>query len=171
MKETEAEVAELQALMDAVYPRSTEHLRSIITGQQQLSAAALVRILTGMRVLTVATVTATGEPRISAVDGHLLHARWVFTTAGSAAKARHLRARPAASVAYVDGERIGVFTHGTVEFLTPRHPDFAETEEYLVGHYGSSPSSWGPDIVYCRLEPTWMVGYGDERKLLPTAAR
>ncbi|NIK61022.1 pyridoxamine 5'-phosphate oxidase family protein [Kribbella shirazensis] len=171
MKETPAEVAELQALMDAVYPRSTEHLRSIITGQNQLSAEALVRVLTGMRVLSVATVTASGEPRISAVDGHLLHARWVFTTAGSAAKARHLRARPAASVSYVDGERIGVFTHGTVEFLTPAHPDFAEIEEYLVGHYGDSPSNWGPDIVYCRLEPTWMMGYGDERKLLETPAR
>lgn len=166
MKETAAEVTELQALMDAVYPGSTAHLRSIITGQQQLSAAALVRVLTGMCVLSLATVTAKGEPRISAVDGHLLHGRWVFTTSGSAAKARHLRARPAASVAHLDGERIGVFTHGAVEFLTPEHPDFAEIEEYLVGHYGESPTVWGPDIVYLRLQPTWMIGYGDERKLL-----
>ncbi|MGI8697816.1 MAG: pyridoxamine 5'-phosphate oxidase family protein [Mycobacteriales bacterium] len=50
--------------------------------------------LQGMRTLSVATVTARGEPRISAVDGHLLHAKFVFTTAGSAAKARQLRARP-----------------------------------------------------------------------------
>ncbi|HEY3557882.1 MAG TPA: pyridoxamine 5'-phosphate oxidase family protein [Kribbella sp.] len=165
MRETAAEVTELQALMDAVYPGSTEHLRGIITGEQQLSADALVRALTGMCVLSLATVTARGEPRISAVDGHFLHARWVFTTSGSAAKARHLRARPAASAAYLDGERIGVFTHGKVEFLTPEHPDFAEIEEYLTGHYGESPSSWGSDIVYLRLQPTWMVGYGDERKL------
>lgn len=166
MRETAAEVKELQALMDAVYPGSTEHLRSIITGQQQLSAAALVQALTGMCVLSLATVTARGEPRISAVDGHLLHARWVFTTSGSAAKARHLRARPAASAAHIDGERIGVFTHGAVEFLPAKHPDFAEIEEYMVGHYGESPSGWGPDIVYLRLQPAWMVGYGDERKLL-----
>ncbi|WP_427895670.1 pyridoxamine 5'-phosphate oxidase family protein [Kribbella sp. GL6] len=162
MRETAEEVAELQALMDAVYPRSTEHLRSIIKGRKRLSAAGLVRALTGMCTLSLATVTARGEPRISAVDGHFLHARWVFTTSGSAAKARQLRARPAASIAYVDGERIGVFSHGEVEFLTAAHPDFAEIEEHLTNHYGSSPSSWGPDIVYCRLRPTWIVGYGDE---------
>ncbi|MFF0345502.1 pyridoxamine 5'-phosphate oxidase family protein [Kribbella sp. NPDC004875] len=166
MRETAAEVTELQALMDAVYPRTTSHLRSIIKDQRQLSAEVLVQVLTGMCTLTLATVTAHGEPRISAVDGHFLHARWVFTTSGSAAKARHLRARPAASAAYVDGERIGVFTHGQVEFLAPEHPDFAEIEEYMVGHYGNSPSTWGPDIVYCRLQPTWVVGYGDARQLL-----
>lgn len=162
MRESASEVAELQALMDAVYPRSTEHLRSIIKGRKRLSAAVLVEALTGMCTVTLATVTARGEPRISAVDGHFVHARWVFTTSGSAAKARHLRQRPAASLAYVDGERIGVFSHGNVEFLTAGHPDFAEIEEYLTDHYGSSPSSWGPDIVYCRLQPTWVVGYGDE---------
>ena len=162
MRETAAEVAELQALMDAVYPRSTEHLRSIIKGPHRLSAEALVRSLTGMCTLSLATVTARGEPRISAVDGHFLHARWVFTTSGAAAKARHLKQRPAASIAYVDGERIGVFSHGDVEFLTAEHPDFAEIEEHLTNHYGESPSSWGPDIVYCRLQPTWVAGYGQE---------
>ncbi|HWD83737.1 MAG TPA: pyridoxamine 5'-phosphate oxidase family protein [Kribbella sp.] len=162
MRETAAEVAELQALMDAVYPRSTQHLRNIIKGRKRLSADTLVRALTGMCTVNLATVTARGEPRISAVDGHFLHARWVFTTSGSAAKARHLKQRPAASLAYVDGERIGVFSHGKVEFLTAAHPDFAEIEEYLTDHYGSSPSSWGPNIVYCRLQPTWVVGYGDE---------
>ncbi|MGZ0147361.1 pyridoxamine 5'-phosphate oxidase family protein [Kribbella sp. WER1] len=159
MRETTAEIAELQALMDAVYPRSTEHLRGIISGSRRLTAEAMVRRLTGMCTLSLATVTARGEPRISAVDGHFLHARWVFTTSGSAAKARHLRARPTASVAYIDGERIGVFSHGQVEFLTAEHPDFAEIEEHLTSHYGSSPSSWGQDIVYCRLRPTWVVGF------------
>lgn len=163
MKETAAEVTELQLLLDAAYQRSTEHLRSIITDRRRLTAAELVRVLTGMCTLNLATVTARGEPRISAVDGHFLHARWVFTTAGSAAKARHLRARPAASISYVDGERIGVFSHGEVEFLSTDHPDFAEIEEHLTNHYGSSPSSWGEDIVYCRLRPAWMVGYAFDK--------
>ncbi len=166
MRETAAEVEELQALLDSAYKRSTEHLRNIITGPRRLDADALVRVLTGMCTLNLATVTARGEPRISAVDGHFLHARWVFTTAGSAAKARHLKARPAASISYVDGERIGVFSHGDVEFLTPEHADFAEIETHLTKHYGSSPSSWGPDIVYCRQQPSWMVGYGDQAALL-----
>ncbi|MEU8224265.1 pyridoxamine 5'-phosphate oxidase family protein [Kribbella sp. NPDC048915] len=166
MRETAEEVTRLQELLDASYGRSTEHLRGIITGDRRLSADELVRVLTGMCTLNLATVTARGEPRISAVDGHFLHGRWVFTTAGSAAKARQLRARPAASISYVDGERIGVFTHGSVKFLTADHPDFAEIEAHLTAHYGSSPSSWGDDIVYCRLEPTWMVGYAADKAAL-----
>ena len=163
MKETAAEVSALQELLERAYERSTEHLRNIITDPRRLEADDLVRVLTGMCTLNLATVTARCEPRISAVDGHFLHARWVFTTSGSAAKARHLKARPAASLSYVDGERIGVFSHGDVEFLTPEHPDFAEIEAHLTNHYGSSPSSWGDDIVYCRLQPSWMVGYAFDK--------
>lgn len=163
MKETSEEVTGLQQLLDAAYGRSTQHLKNIITDQRRLDAEELTRVLTGMCTLNLATVTAGGEPRISAVDGHFLHGRWVFTTAGSAAKARHLKARPAASISYVDGERVGIFSHGEVEFLTPEHPDFAEIEHHLVAHYGSSPSSWADDIVYCRLQPTWMVGYAFDK--------
>jgi hypothetical protein len=124
-------------------------------------------VLTGMCVLSIATVTRRGEPRISGVDGHFLHGRWVFTTSGTAAKARHLRVRPAASVSHLRGEELGVFTHGTVQFLPPNHRDFAEIENHLVRHYGSSPSTWGADIAYLRLQPSWMVVYAfDKVKLL-----
>jgi len=163
MLDSAEEIAELQQLLDAAYERSTEHLRNIITDPRKLTAQELVHALTGMRTLNLATVTAHHEPRISAVDGHFLHTRWVFTTSGTAAKARHLKVRPAASLSYVDGERIGVFSHGQVEFLTPEHEDFEEIEEHLTKHYGSSPSSWGPDIVYCRLQPHWMVGYAHNK--------
>jgi Pyridoxamine 5'-phosphate oxidase len=159
MYETDAELAELQELLDASLARSTEHLRSIITSPNTVAAAQLVQVLTGMCVLSAATVTARGEPRISGVDGHFLHARWVFSTSGTAAKARHLRARPAISVAHMRGEELGVFTHGQAEFLTPEHDDFAGIEEHLIAHYGSSPSSWGEEIVYLRVQPTWMVAY------------
>jgi pyridoxine/pyridoxamine 5'-phosphate oxidase len=163
MKETSEEVGELQRLLEAAYERSTEHLREIISDERRLTAAELVEVLQGMRVLNLATVTAKGEPRISAVDGHFLHARWVFTTSAQAAKARQLKARPAASISYVDGERIGVFSHGQVEFLTTDHPDFAEIEAHLVAHYGSSPSTWADEIAYCRLQPHWMVGYAFDK--------
>lgn len=62
-------------------------------------------------------------------------------------------------MAHLRGDDLGVFTHGRVEFLTPEQPDFAAVEEHLVGHYGSSPSSWGEDIAYLRVQPHWMVVY------------
>lgn len=169
MDETAAELADLQRCLDDSLSGSNSHLRGIITpGERALSAAQLVRELSGMKVLTVATVTARGEPRISAVDGHFLHGRWVFTTSGSASKARALRARPGVSAAYVDGERVAVFCHGQAEFLTPADADFAGVEDHLVKHYGQSPREWGQDIVYLRVVPAWMVAYSMHAADFPT---
>ena len=164
MYETAEELAELDALLTSSLRCASKHLRSIVTeGERTLNAAELTAVLTDMRALALATVTAGGEPRISGVDGHLLHGRWVFTTAGGAVKARHLRARPAVSAAHVVGDDLGIFTHGRVEFLTTADAGFASVEEHLVGHYGSSPSSWGDDIVYARIQPHWMVAYAFRR--------
>jgi hypothetical protein len=112
MVETAGEIVALQRLLDSSHASSTGHLRGVINDDHVLDARDLVAVLTGMRVLSVATVTARGEPRISAVDGHFLHATWTFSTDGSAAKARHMRARPAVSVAHVDNEDLAVFSHG-----------------------------------------------------------
>jgi hypothetical protein len=160
MYETSDELASLDELLTTSLRGAGEHLRSIVTeGERTLDAAQTAAVLTGMRTLAVSTVTASGEPRVSGEDGHFLHARWVFTTSGTAVKARHLRARPAVSVAHIVGDDLGIFCHGRAEFLEPEHPDFAAIEEHLVGHYGSSPRSWGPDIVYLRVQPHWMVSY------------
>lgn len=163
MYETDAELDELQALLDASLSRATPHLQSIITADERtLTARQLVRDTTGMCTLALSTVTATCEPRISAVDGHFLHGRWIFTTARSAGKARHLSARPAASIAYLRGEELGVFTHGAAELLNPADgpvdPDWPGILEHLTRHYGESPLSWG-DVVGYRLQPRWMVAY------------
>src|SRR6476646_8847595 len=115
MYETDDEVAALQRLLDASYGTATDHLRGIISDDRRLTAGDLVALLTGMKVLSVATVTAHGEPRISALDGHFLHGTWSFGTSGSAAKARHLERRPAVSVAHIDGEELAVFSHGYAE--------------------------------------------------------
>ena len=143
MKETAGELASLQTLLDASLAGATEHLRAIVTPGRTLDARELCDLLTGMRTLAVSTVTATGEPRVSGVDGHFWHGRWVFTTSGTAAKARHLRARPAVSAAHLVGDDLGVFCHGRAQFLTPEDPDWAPIEAHLTAHYGSSPSSLG----------------------------
>ena len=170
MRETTTELAELQRLLDESVSTGNEHLLAIMTPERRLSAEQMVRALDGMQVLVVATVTADGRPLTSCVDAHLLHGRWVFTTDATATKARHLAARPAVSATHARGEALGVFTHGTAEWLTPEHPDFAEVEDHLATHYGSSPSSWAPDIAYLRIEPRWMLAYAaDPASLLATA--
>lgn len=163
MYESDADVTELQALLDRSIASATEHLRSIIEGERVLGARDLVALLTGMKVLTVATVTAHGEPRISAVDGHFLHGTWSFSTSGTAAKARHLRDRPQVSVAHVDNEELGVFSHGRVEEQAPGDADWDETLAHWTRHYGGSPLEWGDDIRLYRYRPSWMVAYAWKR--------
>ena len=162
MREEPADLDWLQDLLDRSLAGASEHLRSIIRPGRAVPAAALAERLTGMRTLALSTVSAAGQPRISGVDGHLLRGRWVFTTSGTSVKAGDLRSRPAVSAAYLEGDSFGVFTHGTAEFLPAAHPDRDWIEEHLTGHYGASPSTWGPDIVYLRIQPRWMVGYSGE---------
>ena len=160
MHETAAELAELQALFDRSLRGSGQHLRSIIEEGTRTPAAEVVcRQLEGMKVLVVATVGPDGRPRTSAVDGHFLHGRWVFSTSGDALKCRDLRLNPAVSASHVDGERFAIFTHGDAEFLEPGQPDFDTIDTHLTGHYGSSPTSWGPSIAYIRVAPRWSVAY------------
>src|SRR3954469_2597999 len=135
MLETPHETADLQTLLDASLARASGHLRSIIDDDRTLTAEQLVGLLTGMKVLSVATVTAAGEPRISALDGHFLHATWTFSTSGTAAKAWHMQHRPAVSVAHIDGEELGVFSHGRAERMMPGDDDWIQTLEHWTEHY------------------------------------
>jgi hypothetical protein len=74
MYETPEELAALQELLDRSHAGATDHLRGIINDERRLTAQDLVALLTGMKVISVATVTAQGHPRVSAMDGHFLHA-------------------------------------------------------------------------------------------------
>ncbi|MFD0537680.1 pyridoxamine 5'-phosphate oxidase family protein [Actinomadura luteofluorescens] len=173
MRETREELVELQALLDDSRSRSTAHLRSIINAERSVTAERLCRILTGMCTLALSTVTAKGEPRISGVDGHFLHGKWLFGTARDAAKARHMAARPAVSAAHMRGEDLGVFTHGTVEALNPPGgeltADWPDLLAYLKGFYGENAFDWDEDVVYYRLHPHWMAAYAPDLAKLTEA--
>jgi len=160
MLETTDDLAALQTLLDTSHAGATEHLRGIINDDRTLTAGQVAALLTGMKVISVATVTAGGEPRISAMDGHFLHGTWTFSTSRSSAKAHHLAARSGVSVAHVDNEALAVFSHGHAVEVAGH--ELTRVDEHWTAHYGSSPLSWG-DVVMYRLEPTWMVGYAWKR--------
>jgi hypothetical protein len=167
--ETSDELARLQALLDASLSRSTAHLRSIVT-DRTMTAGQLTQVLDGMCTLALSTVTAKGEPRISGADGHFLHGTWHFGTARTAAKARHLAARPAASVAHMRGEDLGVFAHGTVQPLNPADgeaaADWPELLAYFQDFYGADAFDWENEVTYYRLQPHWMTVYAPDVAML-----
>lgn len=160
MKETEAELAQLQQVLDRSHTGASSHLRSIIDDNRTLSAREIADLMTGMRVVSFATVTSSGEPRVSALDGHFLHGHWTLSTSRGSPKGRQLLAHPAVSAACIEGEEVAVFTHGHAGEL--EGDELAETDAHWTAHYGSSPLGWG-DVVMFRVEPSWMVGYASNR--------
>jgi Pyridoxamine 5'-phosphate oxidase len=161
--ETADEIASIQNLLDLSFDRASAHLRSIMTIERRLSAEQLVIELPSPSVLNIATVTATAEPRISAVDGHFLHGRWYFTTMADSPKARQLRARPAISASYTPRDGFGVFCHGRVEFLRAGHEqaghELVTLRAHLIETYGQDPEQWGPGIAYVRIDASWLTAF------------
>jgi hypothetical protein len=159
MYETAEESQQLQDLLDRSFATASAHLRSIMTEPRRLDAARLVRELAGVCVLNVATVTARGEPRISAVDGHFLHGRWYFSTDGTAAKVAQLEARPAVSAAYTPRDGLGVFSHGRARRLARGAGEFTTLSAHWITAYGVSFDTLSDDIAVFRIDPSWLVGF------------
>lgn len=158
MWETPEELSALQHLLDRSFASSSPHLRSIMEPNRRLNADRLVADLPSPAVLNIATVTAHGEPRVSAVDGHFLHGRWYFSTAGDSPKARQLRARPAVSAAYTPRDGYGVFCHGSAHGLD-RDDERRMFIEHCTEVYGRSPETFGPGVAYFRIDPTWLTAF------------
>jgi nitroimidazol reductase NimA-like FMN-containing flavoprotein (pyridoxamine 5'-phosphate oxidase superfamily) len=158
VRETPEQIADLQRLLDRSFERASAHLKSIMEPQRRLTAARLVTELPSPAVLNIATVTAGGEPRISAVDGHFLHGHWYFTTAAKSPKATQLRARPAISASYTPKDGYGVFCHGHVVELPP-----GDERQMVIDHfvetYGGSPEDLADGIFYARIDADWFVGF------------
>ncbi|HEY1966696.1 MAG TPA: pyridoxamine 5'-phosphate oxidase family protein [Pseudonocardia sp.] len=160
MNETSQELDWLQALLDRSIGAAGSHLTSIVEpGRRTLLASRICADLRGTVVLNVATVTASGQPRLSAVDGHFLHGRWHFSTAGNASKAGHLRARPALSVAYTPRDGYGIWAHGTATEIDAASEPGRRLLAYLSEYYGQSPTEWADSIAMFRVDPRWMVGF------------
>ena len=156
MYETDHDLEALQRLIDASFARSSEHLRSIMTAPRRLSARDLVAALPAPAVLNVATVTASGEPRISAVDGHFLSGAWHFGTASGSPKAVQLRKRPATSAAYTPRDGFGVFCHGRAVALSGA--DLERLDQHWRRIYGAPLASLG-SVSCFRIEADWLVAF------------
>jgi hypothetical protein len=162
---------DLQSLIDASFDRASEHLKSIMTPERRLSAERIIAEVPCPAILNLAAVTARGEPRLSAVDGHFLDGHWYFTTEITSPKAVALIARPAVSASYTPRDGYGIFCHGRALLLDGAekqmlHAHFAEV-------YGVSPESLG-DIAYFRIDADWLVGFAmtpDEMAEIEAAAR
>jgi Pyridoxamine 5'-phosphate oxidase len=165
--ETSDELSTLDSLLAASFERAGEHLVGIISPDRRLSATDLTRYLVGVRHLVVATVTANGEPRCSAVDGLFLHGQFWFSTSAQSIKAGHLARRTALSAAHVIGDDVGVFVHGRARVVTGGPGEADELRHYWTEVYGASPEDWVAtplDARYVAIEASSMYSYAFSRE-------
>ena len=112
MNESPADLGALQELLDRSYAAAGAHLLRIHTPERRLTADQVVDRLTGMRLLTLATVTEGCRPIAGPVDGIFYRGAFHFGSSPDSVRFRHIRARPHVSATHVPGEELAVTVHG-----------------------------------------------------------
>ena len=164
MHETPEDIAALQALIDRSYASAGAHLLRIHDPERRLSAEQLSERLTGMRLLTLATVTADGRPIAGPVDGIFYRGAFHFGSAPDSVRFGHLRRRPQVSATHLPGEQLAVTVHGRAELIdvgSPEQAGFRRTLlEVYVPRYGAEWEAFlDSGVVYARIDADRMFTF------------
>jgi pyridoxamine 5'-phosphate oxidase-like protein len=168
MHETPDDIAALQQLIDRSYASAGPHMLRIHDPERRLSAEQLSERLTGMCLLTLATVTADGRPIAGPVDGIFYRGAFHFGSAPDSVRFRHIRKRPHVSAVHLPGEELAVSVHGRavpVDVSAPENQEFRQTVlDIYVPRYGPE---WERDIMdagasYARIEAERMFTFAME---------
>lgn len=135
MHETTADIAALQELLDRSYANAGAHLLRIHTPERRLSAEQVADRLTGMCLLSLATVTADGRPVVGPVDGIFYRGAFHFGSAPDSVRFRHIRARPQVSAVHLPGEELAVTVHGRAVPVDVRAGESAGFRQALLDIY------------------------------------
>jgi hypothetical protein len=110
--ESPAEIEALQELLDRSYAAAGAHLLRIHTPERRLTAGEVIERLTGMCLLSLATVTADCRPIVGPVDGVFYRGEFHFGSSPDSVRFRHIRVRPQVSATHVPGEELAITVHG-----------------------------------------------------------
>ena len=122
--------------------------------------------LTGMCLLTLATVTKDGRPITGPVDGIFFRGAFHFGSAPDSVRFRHIAERPHVSAVHLPGEHLAVTVHGRavpVDLKADRGFRQALLDIY-VPRYGEQWESEFLDTgpMYARIEAERMFTYAME---------
>jgi nitroimidazol reductase NimA-like FMN-containing flavoprotein (pyridoxamine 5'-phosphate oxidase superfamily) len=158
------DISAVQRLLDSSYARAGPHLLSIHTPQRRLGAERVCELLSGMCLLTLATVTADCRPVAGPVDGIFYRGAFHFGSSPESARFRHIGARPFVSATHAPREELAVTVHGRATLLdvqAPEHAGFRQTLlEVYVPRYGTEWEEFldsGP--VYARIDAERMFAF------------
>jgi nitroimidazol reductase NimA-like FMN-containing flavoprotein (pyridoxamine 5'-phosphate oxidase superfamily) len=164
--ETPDDLKALQALIDSSYAGAGPHLLAIHEPERRLSAEQVAERLTGMCLLSLATVTADCRPVVGPVDGIFFRGAFHFGSAANSVRFRHIRSRPQVSATHLPGEELAVTVHGRavpIDIDAGEHAAFRQTLlDIYVPRYGAG---WEADFldavspVYARIDADRMFTF------------
>ena len=135
MHETADDLRALQALIDRSYAAAGPHLLAIHDPERRLTAQQVSEHLTGMCLLSLATVTADCRPIVGPVDGIFFRGAFHFGSAANSVRFRHIRARPQVSATHLPSEELAVTVHGRAAPIDIASPDHAAFRRALLDVY------------------------------------
>jgi nitroimidazol reductase NimA-like FMN-containing flavoprotein (pyridoxamine 5'-phosphate oxidase superfamily) len=163
--ETPADIEALQELIDRSYAAAGPHMLRIHDPERRLSAEQVCERLTGMVLLSLATVTADCRPIVGPVDGIFYRGAFHFGSSPDSVRFRHIAKRPQVSATHLPGEELSVTVHGRaapVDIKSSEHAGFRQTLlDIYVPRYGPD---WEKDFldtgpVYARIEADRMFTF------------
>ena len=171
MYESVEELDDIQQLLDRSYLNAGAHLRAVLTADKRLSARELCKVLSGVNVLDLATVSPSGAPMVAPVDGLFYHGRFYFGSAPNAVRIRHIRSNPAVSAACTIGIQLSILVHGTARIIDTGDDDYIDLHAYFREVYGSEYDDWGvwDDHPHVCIEPSKMFATLFDPQLLKEA--
>lgn len=164
MHESPSDLETLQRLIDRSYAAAGSHLLSIHSPERRMSADEVVARLTGMCLLSLATVTKDCRPIVGPVDGIFYRGAFHFGSSPDSVRFRHIAARPHVSATHVPGEELAVTVHGRATPVDLRATKGAGLRQALLEVY---VPRYGPDWeqfldsgpVYARIDAERMFTF------------
>jgi hypothetical protein len=158
MYESDAEVLELQAILDRSMYEAGAHMRSIFGPRNRLSARQVCGRLQGVKQVAAATTTARGEPRVAPIDAVFFKGRFYLSTDVGSVRARHLvRTRGQRDV--LRGADPMIIVQWKASFVARDDPGFEALDAEWVKAYGKSITEISDGVRFIRVEPTKMFAY------------
>lgn len=155
MRETPNDLQQLQNLLDSSIEQAGPFLRSSFEmPEHSLSARQITNHLEGLPTISMASVTAAGEPRVAPIGAIFYRGSFYAPTVRNAARVRHYESRPALSATYYEGIDLAIIMHGRAAIIDESDPSFAPVDAELKRLTGESVLEWdSADGVYVRVDP------------------
>ena len=167
MFETDAELGDLQRILDASHRKVEGRMSAIYGPEHRLSAEQLAGF-SGVRLVSIASVNRKGEPRVAPRSAAFLHGRFFMAANRTSVTVRRLFVNPNAAIAYYENHLL-LMGHGTFGFIMEGDPEFTKAgRQWEKAFRGGHEALLGVDLLM-RFDPSHLVAFAQKPELYPKA--